>query len=176
MKKILFFNSVFLLTSLSFILPSMFAQQQSQSEQLTITTYYPSPHGSYNSLYVGKGGLRLGKPVENVQPNIWNNIETVSVDSAGLFVITVVPKDGGAVSSFMILFSADSSNMGMQLLGGPAISDLKNDIDQLINLTESAKFRTQLLKEHNSFTLQIMPVKECTVYIGKMLSYWLTAE
>ena len=172
MRKIFLISAVFLLAGISLA----FAQQQSHDEQLTITTYYPSPYGSYNSLYVGKGGLKLGKPVENIQPNIWNNIENVQGNSSGLFLITMVPKDGSAVASFMILFSAGSGSIGMQLIGGPVASGSKDYKEQWGKSVGLAQFRAQDLQESNSFAIQIKPTKECTVYIGKILSYWLAAS
>lgn len=167
-------NAIYILTavvSVLFLQSPSSAQQNPHSEQITITTYYPSPSGRYNQLSVGNGGLKLGKTVDNVPANTWTDIDNVSGRSAGLFIVTVVPKDESFVSTSLIVFSADGRNIGLKLLGPSATSNTYDKNEQLKKPTEIAQFRAQHSNGQDLFTLQIMPNKECQVHIGKALSY-----
>ena len=171
LKKIYIYTLT--IVSIFFFQAFSFAEQKPHTEQITITTYYPSPYGSYNQLNVAGGGLRLGKVVDNVQEGVWTEVDIISSYSAGLFIVTVVPKDGSSISTSEILFSADAQNIGLQLVGNSASSNLKIEKNQDMKSIEIAKFRAQYLQEKDLFSLRIMTNKECTVYIGKILSFWL---
>jgi len=61
-NKLLLFFSLSLVLLLAY--PSLFAQEES----ITITTYYPSPYGSYNELYVAsKLGIGTTSPTEELE-------------------------------------------------------------------------------------------------------------
>lgn len=185
-----------------FLQEAGFAQDLAQRpESISIVTYYPSPYGSYNQLNVGGGGLRLARVIEKVPANSWTDIDITSLPAGGLYIISVIPADKDPFLTYMIMFSAEQKDVGLTVFPGviadasPAptpeykeyplqpgktqrLDDPKRELVNSGELKEwlrkrkLAQFRAQTSSDSVSFVLQIKTTKECSVRIGKILSYW----
>ncbi|RJO63884.1 MAG: hypothetical protein C4540_06070 [Candidatus Omnitrophota bacterium] len=153
-----------------------------QGESISIVTYYPSPYGSYNQLSVAAGGLRLGKTLEKVSAHTWTDIDITSLPAGGLYIISVIPADEDPFLTYMIMFSAEKRAVGLNVLPG-VIADSSvptyefepqrsREVKEWLRKRELAQFRAQILSDTVSFVLQVKTTKECSVRVGKILSYW----
>ncbi|MEW6075914.1 MAG: hypothetical protein AB1530_06405 [Candidatus Omnitrophota bacterium] len=178
MVKKLIFPKALVATILlsSFFSALCFAQElPRQGESISIVTYYPSPYGSYNQLSVAAGGLRLGKALEKVPAHKWTDIDANPMPAGGLYIITVVPDDNDPFITYMVLFSAGPRGVELIVFPGAIAESAPQNMEDLSSWRQKrlfAQFRAQKSTSQDSFLLQIRAAKECSVHVGKTLSYW----